>query len=518
MTMRFNMTRSAAALRPVPKISFDDLRLLPSQQSVYDQLLQTARAAPVTAFNSARGMGATTLLKRLANDLDALFVDARRVSEEIRAHPALKWEEVVHDMLVAGLRERGAVVIDNYRDICGIGAARSNLFRAMMRDLKDFAIQSGSRLILGGTLVHRWETPANTFGEAAALVASKLLTADDYRALFEHALGNAASGLNINDIYRAAPTLDLHRLLVLINLLIHEAAAGLVLTTAHVEHIIETKIVRSNLRIREVEALSFDSLPGTEHIADALETHVVLPLRNKALANRLNLKPRRGVLLYGPPGTGKTSIGRALAHRMQGRFYLIDGSFITEPASWFFAQIDAVITQAKKNAPSVLFIDDADVLFEIEHVAGLARYLLSLLDGLESETASGVCIMMTAMDAKKIPDALLRSGRVELWLETKHPDEATRAQILERWLASAFPDDDAVDYVALARKAEGFTPADLRRLTGDAKLLYAADIAAGKPLESIEHYLSKAISELIETRAIMADRLANDALRIRAYA
>src|SRR5262249_40171763 len=162
------------------------------------------------------------------------------------------------------------------------------------------------------------------------------------------------------------------------------------------------------------------------HIVEALETNIVLPFENRKLAMELGLKPKRGVLLYGPPGTGKTSIGRALAHRMKGKFFLIDGSFISEPPNMFFEKFQAVVREAEENSPSVLFIDDADVLFRIDHVAGLVRYLLSLLDGLESETARNVCVMMTAMDVKKIPDALLRSGRVELWLETRQPSEETR--------------------------------------------------------------------------------------------
>ena len=59
-----------------------------------------------------------------------------------------------------------------------------------------------------------------------------------------------------------------------------------------------------------------------------LETNIVLPLENDALANEFKLRSKRGVLLYGPPGTGKTTVGRAMAHRLKGKFFLIDGTFI----------------------------------------------------------------------------------------------------------------------------------------------------------------------------------------------
>lgn len=239
-----------------------------------------------------------------------------------------------------------------------------------------------------------------------------------------------------------------------------------------------------------------------------------MPLEHRQLAQRLGLKPKRGVLLYGPPGTGKTSIGRALAHRMKGKFFLIDGSIVTEPPDPFFKKLETVIREAKESAPSVLFIDDADVLFDIVHISGLARYLLTLLDGLESESASHVCVMMTAMDVRKVPEALLRSGRVELWLETRAPLGADRGRVIKRWLGTDLPAYEAVDYATLSETTTGFTPADLRRITGDAKCLYAADQVKGRATTTAQAYLERAVANLVAVRGRMADVLGDDNLRI----
>jgi ATP-dependent 26S proteasome regulatory subunit len=186
---------------------------------------------------------------------------------------------------------------------------------------------------------------------------------------------------------------------------------------------------------------------------------------------------------------------------------MIDGSINTEPPTAFFDQFQQIVKLAKENSPSVLFIDDADVLFGIHHVAGLVRYLLSLLDGLESESAGSVCVMMTAMDARRVPDALLRSGRVELWLETRTPDLETRGRILERWTKPGLPGKKAIDYKRLSAMTEGFTPADLRRIAADARLLYAGDLVDGRKPANATDYMVNAVQDIIDVRARMTQAI-----------
>jgi SpoVK/Ycf46/Vps4 family AAA+-type ATPase len=214
--------------------------------------------------------------------------------------------------------------------------------------------------------------------------------------------------------------------------------------------------------------------------------------------------PKRGVLLHGVPGTGKTSIGRALAHRMKGRFFLIDGTVASEPAGEFYKRIDRIFVAAVRNSPAVIFIDDADVLFKTDHVFGLNRYLLTKLDGLISENINNVCVMMTAMNVSDLPAALLRSGRLDVWLEVKVPDAATRREILLHYSRNLPEQYRDFDKEVLAEACEGFTPADLRRLMGDAAALLAYDIFRNKEPESFGHYLASAIDALRALKIIVA--------------
>jgi transitional endoplasmic reticulum ATPase len=253
-----------------------------------------------------------------------------------------------------------------------------------------------------------------------------------------------------------------------------------------------------------VQQVTLADLKGVDDIIQSLEANVVIPLEQVELADELRLRPKRGVLLVGPPGTGKTSVGRALAHRLKSKFFLIDGTYISGTGDFYY-RVGQVFTEAKHNAPSIIFVDDSDAIFESGEELGLYRYLLTMLDGLESESAGQVCVMMTAMDVGHLPPALIRSGRVELWLEMRLPDENARAAILEQLLktqASAFA---SIETPRLVEATGGFTGADLNRLLEDGKNLLAYDKVRGLPLQPVTEYFLRAVATVRENKAHYAE-------------
>ena len=104
--------------------------------------------------------------------------------------------------------------------------------------------------------------------------------------------------------------------------------------------------------------------------------------------------------------------------------------------------------------------------------------------------------MMTAMDVGNLPPALVRSGRIELWLETRLPDESARLAILSDRFAGLPAAIGEVDITLLASSTEGLSGADLRRLVDDGKLLFAYDRARGRPMAPATEYFTRAIETL----------------------
>jgi SpoVK/Ycf46/Vps4 family AAA+-type ATPase len=246
------------------------------------------------------------------------------------------------------------------------------------------------------------------------------------------------------------------------------------------------------VRLAEVQDIDLTHLRGMDEVLEALEAGIVFPMEHAELADSLRLRPKRGVLIAGPPGTGKTTVGRALARRLRGKFFALDGTVISGGQD-FYQRVQHLFALAKQNAPAVIFIDDSDVIFEANNETGFYRYLLTMLDGLESESPGQVCVMMTAMDVGNMPPALVRSGRIELWLETRLPDATARAQILTDRCAELPAQLGGVDVEKLSQLTDGMSGADLSRLVEDGKLFYAYDLARELPTKPITEYMVAAM-------------------------
>jgi len=466
-------------------------QLSPSQQGALTELHGCLAINGIAWLSSDRGAGRTTVLQRLCQESGGHFVPLANLVRQMRTANPLALEEVFEQIVSEALVRSPTVVCDDLDllqdvvDGCG-SYPRNNWLTAALQYCCEFAEQNGRRLIFGV------QSPPHTIRARGHGVQLGEFCAADYEALTRAILpAQVCDHLDFARIKRQATHLTARDIAQACHWLAREAT----LSTEQFLDYLTAHGLTSNVELTGVRQVSLEDLQGMDDLICALETQVVLPLENDALAAEYGLHPKRGVLLLGPPGTGKTTIGRALAHRLKSRFFRVDGTFIPGTDD-FYWRIKSVFRQAQHNAPAVVFIDDCDAMFQSGQELGLYRYLLTMLDGLESEGCRDVCVIFTAMELADLPPALLRSGRIELWLETRLPDSAARLRILERLLQGVPADLADIDLSSLVAATEGFTGADLDPVVSDGKKLFVADKLRGLPLCAVTEYFVKAAEEV----------------------
>jgi ATP-dependent 26S proteasome regulatory subunit len=463
-------------------------QLTPAQRKAAKCLLRGLQAGDVLVLEGQPGMGKTTILEEVHRQSGGKMLGVRHFLEALIARGPAAIEEAFLAMLDEAVAAHEVIFVDDLHLVTNIVEdceyPRSHLLDAAITAVLGEAAAQGKKLVFATDGEAPWPIRRRAFtweiGEFAA---------EDYRVLCEAWLDAPSAGqLDYARLHRFAPMLNAYQL--------KSACAWLKpkpeLDTERLVDYLKSQNMTSNVAIDEVARVDWNELQGVDDVIRALETKIALPFENDTLAAQFGLKPKRGVLLAGPPGTGKTTIGRALAHRLKGKFFLIDGTMISG-SHHFYAKVAEVFEAAKKNAPAVIFIDDADVIFEGNEDRGLYRYLLTMLDGLESARAQRVCVMMTAMNVSSLPHALVRSGRIELWLETRLPGSEARASILGAKVAGLPEPVAAVDVGKLASASRGLTGADLKAVVEDGKLLLAHDVATGKALRPVDEYFLEAI-------------------------
>src|SRR5262245_19587772 len=466
-----------------------NVRFSPAQQGAFDDLSSGLTIGNVFVLYGAIGSGKSTVLGEIHRHKGGAFLSVRNFVEAMRGRHPLALEETFEQMVMEAISANDAVIVDDLNllnDVvcCGHFYPRLGFLNAPLTALTVYAAENGKKLIFGNT-----GRVAGPIDQRSFRVGIGEFKAVDYEFICrQYIVPAAADRLDYDKIHRFAPKLNAHQLKGACRWFEQGQELD---TTVFIDYL-RSQHMASNVALGEVQPVDLRDLKGVDDVIQSLEANLVLPLENDELAAELNLKPKRGVLLAGPPGTGKTTIGRALAHRLKSKFFLIDGTFISGTGD-FYGRVHYVFEMAKRNAPSIIFIDDSDVIFESGEELGLYRYLLTMLDGLESQSAGRVCVMMTAMDVGNLPPAMIRSGRIELWLEMRLPDKEARAAILSMHLSQLPAPLSQVDSPQIVSTTEGFTGADLKRLVEDGKTLYAYDRAKGRTLRAPTEYFLAAV-------------------------
>jgi len=224
--------------------------------------------------------------------------------------------------------------------------------------------------------------------------------------------------------------------------------------------------------------VKFDDVAGNEEAKEEV-VEIVDFLKNPERYIELGAKIPKGVLLVGPPGTGKTLLAKAVAGEADVPFFAVSGSsFIEMFVGVGAARVRDLFNQAKKEAPSIIFIDEIDAIGKSRAAAGqfggndereqTLNQLLAEMDGFDSNEP---VIVLAATNRPEVLDpALLRPGRFDRQVLVDKPDFEGRVQILKVHIKKIKASSD-VNLEEIAKMTAGLAGADLANIVNEAALL-----------------------------------------------
>ena len=258
--------------------------------------------------------------------------------------------------------------------------------------------------------------------------------------------------------------------------------------------------------------VTFADVAGADEEKHEME-EIVDFLKNPKKYSEIGARIPKGVLLLGPPGTGKTLLAKAVAGEAGCPFFPISGSdFVEMFVGVGASRVRDLFEQAKKNAPSIIFIDEIDAVGR-HRGAGLGgghdereQTLNQLLVEMDGFTGNESVIVIAATNRRDILDpALLRPGRFDRQIVVGYPDIKGREEILKVHTRNK-PLAPDVNLKTIAKTTVGFTGADLENLVNEASLLAARANRKAIIKEDIEEATIKVIAGPEKKSRVVTER------------
>lgn len=242
--------------------------------------------------------------------------------------------------------------------------------------------------------------------------------------------------------------------------------------------------------------LNFKDVGGMDALKDEIRMKIIHPLKHPELYKAYGKTAGGGILMYGPPGCGKTYLARATAGEIKAGFLSVG---INDVLNMWLGNseknLHELFEQARRNRPCVLFFDEVDALAasraDMRTSAGrhLINQFLSELDGVSANN-EGVLILAATNAPWHVDPAFRRPGRFDRILFVPPPDAPARGSILRVMLAGKPLEE--IDYESIAKKADGFSGADLKGLV---------DVAIEKKLQQA---MKDGVPSPISTRDLLS--------------
>ena len=242
--------------------------------------------------------------------------------------------------------------------------------------------------------------------------------------------------------------------------------------------------------ISKVGNVSWEDIAGLQDAKELLRETVVLPLMIPDFFKGIR-RPWKGVCLYGPPGTGKTLLAKALSGEIGTTFFNVSASTLASKWRGDSEKLVRILfEEARKQAPSIVFIDEIDSLCssrggssEHESSRRLKTEILVQMDGLSSDSDKFVVVIAATNFPWDLDEALRR--RLEKRVYIPLPDIDTCIQLLQLSLKEV-PFDPTIDFKKLANLLIGYSGADISNICRDAAMMILRRKIKGLKVDDIK--------------------------------
>lgn len=216
------------------------------------------------------------------------------------------------------------------------------------------------------------------------------------------------------------------------------------------------------IRFLDVAGRTWDSIALDKTIKDEIKANTIGFLAYARQLAEYGIPARRGVILVGEPGTGKTLICKALMAESEGITCILANSNLVENGAY----IDELYELAKDLAPSMVFIEDIDLIGRKRMPSGYSRgaallSLLNVLDGVEEQKE--IVTVATTNYLETLDQAIIqRPSRFDRIIELSRPALEERRKLVALLCRKILLEENTQEFIA--RRTENQTPAQIQEV------------------------------------------------------
>ena len=249
-----------------------------------------------------------------------------------------------------------------------------------------------------------------------------------------------------------------------------------------------------------------DRVIGYESIKAELY-RIIDIIKNPEKYKKLGVTFPKGILLSGEPGIGKTLMAKCFIKETGLKNFIIRKD---KPDGDFIDFIRETFDKAAEEAPSIVLLDDLDKFANEDNMHRDTEEYVTVQACIDDYKDVDVIVLATCNNYRKLPDSLVRSGRIDKLFFMDFPNYEDAKKIIEFYLKKKKVGKD-IDVEEIARFSEGHSCADLETVINEAGTYAGYDNRKCISQDDIKKAVIRKIfngSEIAENNPVSTRRLA----------